>query len=81
MELEGTVHNGVIVVESESPLPEGTKVRVVIPASSTAQPKAGPDGVTDPAWPGFPEAGSCKGMIWMADDFDAPLEELREYME
>jgi len=39
------------------------------------------DGMSDPAWPGFPAAGSCKGMIWMADDFDAPLEELREYME
>ena len=35
MELEGTVHNGVIVVEGESPLPEGAKVKVVIPAEST----------------------------------------------
>jgi antitoxin (DNA-binding transcriptional repressor) of toxin-antitoxin stability system len=27
-------------------------------------------------------AGSCKGMILhIADDFDAPLEEFREYME
>ena len=25
-------------------------------------------------------AGSLKGQIWMADDFDAPLEELKEYM-
>ncbi len=25
--------------------------------------------------------GSAKGLIWMSDDFDAPLEELREYME
>ena len=81
MELEGTVHNGGVVVESGSPLPEGTKVRVVVPANSAVQPKAGLDGVTDPAWPRFPKAGSCKGMIWMADDFDAPLEELREYME
>jgi hypothetical protein len=24
--------------------------------------------------------GSWKGMIWMSDDFDAPLEEMREYM-
>lgn len=24
--------------------------------------------------------GSLKGQIWMADDFDAPLEELQEYM-
>ena len=25
--------------------------------------------------------GCCRGMIWMADDFDAPLDEFREYME
>jgi len=25
--------------------------------------------------------GSMKGKIWMSDDFDAPLEDMREYME
>jgi antitoxin (DNA-binding transcriptional repressor) of toxin-antitoxin stability system len=25
--------------------------------------------------------GSAKGLIWMSDDFDEPLEEFREYME
>jgi addiction module RelB/DinJ family antitoxin len=25
--------------------------------------------------------GCFKGKIWMSDDFDAPLEEMREYME
>jgi antitoxin (DNA-binding transcriptional repressor) of toxin-antitoxin stability system len=25
--------------------------------------------------------GSAKGQIWMADDFDAPLEDFKEYME
>jgi hypothetical protein len=25
------------------------------------------------AWPGYPKAGSLKGKIWMADDFDEPL--------
>jgi serine/threonine protein kinase len=35
MELEGTIHNGVVVVESDSPLPEGAKVTVVVPAKST----------------------------------------------
>lgn len=27
------------------------------------------------------QSGSAKGLIWMSDDFDAFLEELREYME
>jgi antitoxin (DNA-binding transcriptional repressor) of toxin-antitoxin stability system len=25
--------------------------------------------------------GCCRGLIWMADDFDAPLDEMREYTE
>ena len=27
------------------------------------------------------KAGTAKGKIWMAPDFDAPLEEFKEYME
>jgi antitoxin (DNA-binding transcriptional repressor) of toxin-antitoxin stability system len=27
------------------------------------------------------QAGSARGKIWMAPDFDAPLEEFKEYME
>ena len=27
-----------------------------------------------------PTLGSMKGKIWMSDDFDAPLEDFREYM-
>jgi len=30
MEFEGTVRNGVIVVDSAEPLPEGARVRVVV---------------------------------------------------
>ena len=26
-------------------------------------------------------SGLLKGKVWMADDFDAPLDELKEYME
>ncbi len=25
--------------------------------------------------------GSAKGMVWMAEDFDAPLEDFKDYME
>jgi hypothetical protein len=28
----------------------------------------------------IPKAGFMKGKIWMADDFDAPLEDFKEYM-
>jgi len=33
------------------------------------------------SWPGFPKVGSLKGKIWMADDFDAEIDEFREIME
>lgn len=28
-----------------------------------------------------PKFGSARGLIWMSDDFDEPLEEFREYTE
>ena len=28
-----------------------------------------------------PKFGSAKGLVWMSDDFDEPLEEMKEYME
>jgi antitoxin (DNA-binding transcriptional repressor) of toxin-antitoxin stability system len=30
---------------------------------------------------GVPRAGSCQGLIEIGSDFDAPLEDLREYLE
>lgn len=37
---------------------------------------------TPPAKPSRPGPGLCKGMItFMAPDFDAPLEDMKEYME
>src|SRR5262249_55849137 len=40
-----------------------------------------PASILNPDWPGYPHAGSAKGLIRIADDFDEPLEELKEYME
>jgi antitoxin (DNA-binding transcriptional repressor) of toxin-antitoxin stability system len=37
--------------------------------------------ILNPDWPGYPHAGSAKGLIAIADDFDEPLDELKEYME
>jgi antitoxin (DNA-binding transcriptional repressor) of toxin-antitoxin stability system len=27
------------------------------------------------------KAGSAKGLVWMSDDFDEPLEDFKQYME
>jgi len=41
MELEGTVKNGVIVVDSRQPLPEGTRVRIHVVAEEKRPTLAG----------------------------------------
>ena len=41
-----------------------------IPFAITAEPKKK-----------LPKLGGWEGKIWMADDFDAPLEDFKEYME
>jgi antitoxin (DNA-binding transcriptional repressor) of toxin-antitoxin stability system len=41
----------------------------------------GPAPVVNPSWPGYPHAGSAKALIQVPDDFEEPLEELKEYME
>lgn len=35
----------------------------------------------NPDWPGYPHAGSAKGLIDIPADFDEPLDELKEYRE
>jgi hypothetical protein len=39
MEIQGRVHNGVVIPERELSLPEGTLVTVVYPVSQEAQPR------------------------------------------
>jgi hypothetical protein len=63
MLLQGHVRNGVIVVDDPIHLPEGTPVRIEVVADEpTAQPPARRQG------------GQYAGQIWMAPDFDAPLQ-------
>jgi len=38
MELEGVVHNGVIVPDDTAALPEGTRVRIIVAPVETAKP-------------------------------------------
>lgn len=52
MDLEGVVHNGVIVPDDASVLPEGTRVRI-IPASGESL------GVPDDGWTDTPEAAEA----------------------
>jgi antitoxin (DNA-binding transcriptional repressor) of toxin-antitoxin stability system len=35
----------------------------------------------NPDWPGYPHAGSARGLIEIRADFDGPLEDLKEYTE
>jgi antitoxin (DNA-binding transcriptional repressor) of toxin-antitoxin stability system len=40
-----------------------------------------PAPIINPDWPGYPHPGSAKGLIEIPDDFEEPLEELKEYRE
>ena len=40
-----------------------------------------PAPLINPDWPGYPHAGSAKGLIEVPADFDEPLDELDEYMK
>jgi Protein of unknown function (DUF2281) len=44
-------------------------------STKSAQPQT-----SDPASKKYRQAGTMKGMFTMADDFDAPLEDLKDYM-
>jgi hypothetical protein len=48
-------------------VPEGPVILAFIPKTASENGKRG----------GF---GCLKGQIWMADDFDAPLEDFKDYM-
>jgi antitoxin (DNA-binding transcriptional repressor) of toxin-antitoxin stability system len=40
-----------------------------------------PAPLINPNWPGYPHAGSAKGLLEIPDDFDEPLDELNEYLK
>ena len=61
----------VIITENERPVAQ----IVPVPAMGRRSPRPRPP-VT-----GVPTAGQYEGRLVVPDDFDAPLEELREYME
>jgi antitoxin (DNA-binding transcriptional repressor) of toxin-antitoxin stability system len=40
-----------------------------------------PAPMINPNWPGYPHAGSAKGLIEISDDFDEPLDDVKEHVE
>ena len=57
----------------------GIYTRALPPGGYVALPLAQVKKAGRTSWPC--KAGSPKGKVWMAPDFDAPLEDFREYME
>jgi len=55
-------------------VPEGQAKIIYFPVSSGKEP------VTEPKNGQRGGFGCAKGEFWMADDFDAPLEDLKDYM-
>ncbi len=65
--IPGTYENGQIRLEE--PPPTDKPMRVIVTFTEEVPPT-----------PRKRQAGVLSGKIWMADDFDAPLDDLNEYM-
>jgi predicted DNA-binding antitoxin AbrB/MazE fold protein len=71
--IDATYEDGVLKPAHPLPLAERAQVRVTVQPVTLA-------GGEQTTWPC--KAGSAKDKIlWIAPDFDAPLEDFREYME
>jgi antitoxin (DNA-binding transcriptional repressor) of toxin-antitoxin stability system len=58
----------IILLNSDGKHPQGNPPAIrLTPVGSLLKPR--------------PKFGSAKGLVWISDDFDEPLEELKEYME
>lgn len=67
--LKGTYENGQITLEETPPTTKPVQVVVTFLEE------------LDPAPPRKKrQAGTMKGQIWMSDDFDEPLDDLKDYM-
>lgn len=56
----------VLIVENDQPVAQLIAVKDSSVAKAPRKPKR--------------QLGSCAGKIWMSDDFDAPLDEFKDYM-
>lgn len=63
------------VAAGESVAIRGEDGQTFILTAGTVEPAVNPD------WQGYPHAGSAKGLIQVPDDFDAPLDDLKEYLD
>ena len=66
------------ILEKLEQLPEALQTEVLHYIEFLAEKYAKDTPIEDP--PKKRKAGLLKGKIWMADDFDAPLEDLKDYM-
>jgi prevent-host-death family protein len=71
-ELLAAAAAGEVVVITQHAGGEFRLVPVLPPVARSVRPR--------PPVTGVPRAGTCKGLFVVPDDFDEPLEELREYM-
>jgi len=63
-----------ITIEVPREVPAGPVILTFTPKAASHQPVTTQEPNKDR------KAGCLKGQIWMADDFDAPLEDFKDYM-
>lgn len=72
--------------EAQQRLPEllaaaeaGETVVIQTESGHTVRLDVQPTSLQNPAWPGYPDPGSSRGLIDIPETFDDPLPELSEY--
>lgn len=70
--IKGTYDNGQIIWDETPPIQKRTKVIVTFLEESMP--------IHEESLTQKRQGGSMKGEVWMADDFNEPLDDLKEYM-
>ena len=68
--IKGIYDHGTIVLSEQPPVRDRTDVIVTFLVEEASDPSAGQRG----------EPGALKGLVTLPDDFNEPLEDLRDYM-
>lgn len=80
MKVKGVKRGQVIELLEKINIPDGVEIVIEVQDVGTVNGDAGEETTEEIKKRRPAKAGSAKGLIQMSDDFDAPLEEFKDYM-
>jgi len=75
-----TVQNGMIRLPEGLNLPDGAEVELLVPEQTSRSVNTASSHKEGKGTTTRPQFGCMAGKIWMAPDFDDPLDDFKEYM-